>query len=334
LYNFQPIEDAITSLVATKTWVDNGGIGTISHYDRLMIISQTREVHTKIEQFLADLRARRHATSTLSVELHWLWLDAKHRDQLLAGRDKSSNGQVSLTIDPPRLQQIGREVPGFHGQITCLNGLATAISAGDRRSIIVNTIPVVDSTVGYSPTICVANVGVMAQVWPTLVPGTKTATLDIVSIITRWGPPQKPAIIGAVWPAEERVIASNPAPASNQAQNANSNGGHEVFSKGSFVGAPPAKNATNSGSTTTPPPVAPAVRTHSMQGGSGSCPVDRPVMPTQQIGTTLRVPLGKPVIVGSITFAPAGDAGLDGAGANPVEVYVIATTSIVQDAPK
>jgi hypothetical protein len=71
-----------------------------------------------------------------------------------------------------------------------------------------------------------------------------------------------------------------------------------------------------------------------MQGGSGSCPVDRPVMPTQQIGTTLRVPLGKPVIVGSITFAPAGDAGLDGAGANPVEVYVIATTSIVQDAPK
>ena len=55
-------------------------------------------------------------------------------------------------------------------------------------------------------------------------------------------------------------------------------------------------------------------------------------MPTQQIGTTLRVPLGKPVIVGSITFAPAGDAGLGAAKEDPVEVYLIATTSIVREA--
>ena len=57
-------------------------------------------------------------------------------------------------------------------------------------------------------------------------------------------------------------------------------------------------------------------------------------MPTQQIGTMLRVPLGKPVIVGSITFAPSGDAGLGAAKENAVEVYLIATTSIVRDAAK
>ncbi len=57
-------------------------------------------------------------------------------------------------------------------------------------------------------------------------------------------------------------------------------------------------------------------------------------MPTQQIGTILRVPLGKPVIVGSITFAPAGDAGLGAAKENPVEVYLIATTSIVRGTSK
>ena len=57
-------------------------------------------------------------------------------------------------------------------------------------------------------------------------------------------------------------------------------------------------------------------------------------MPTQQIGTTLRVPLGKPVIVGSITFASSEDAGLGAAAEDAVEVYLIATTSIVRDAAK
>jgi hypothetical protein len=56
-------------------------------------------------------------------------------------------------------------------------------------------------------------------------------------------------------------------------------------------------------------------------------------MPTQEFGTTLRVPLGKPVIVGSVTFAPAGGAGLGEAKEKPVEVYLIATTSIVRKKP-
>jgi hypothetical protein len=51
-------------------------------------------------------------------------------------------------------------------------------------------------------------------------------------------------------------------------------------------------------------------------------------MPTQEFGTTLRVPLGKPVVVGSVTFAPAGDAGLGAAKEKPMEVYLIATVSV------
>ena len=30
--DFEPLEDLITSTVATKTWVDNGGTGTLSHF--------------------------------------------------------------------------------------------------------------------------------------------------------------------------------------------------------------------------------------------------------------------------------------------------------------
>jgi hypothetical protein len=309
--NVDQIKDLIVNLIEPKTWVENGGTGTLSEYGRSLAISQTREVHMQIEKLLAHLRARRQARPTLSVELHWLWLDAKQRDNLLAGRAKSSPGQLSLIVDPKRLQKIAREVPGFHGQVACENGLGTAIAAGDRRSIIVSAIPVVDSTIGYSPVISVPNVGVTARLRPTFVPGTKTAMLDISSIVTRWDSTRKPAIIGAAWPADKQVIAANPAPAS-----------------------PPPQNPAKTGPATAPPPAAPAVRTHSTQAGSGSCPIDQPVMPTQQIGSTLRVPLGKPVIVGSMTFAAGGDAGLDAAQEDPIEVYLIATTSIVQRAAK
>ena len=235
VYDIQPLEDAVTNLVATKTWVDNGGTGVISGHDGLLFISQTREVHTKVEQFLADFRARRQARPTLSVELHWLWLNAKQREHLLAGREKSSDGQISLTVDPQRLRQIAREVPGFHGQVACLNGLGTAIAAGDRRSIIISEIPVIGDAVGYQPVISVPNVGVTAQVRPTFVPD-KTATLDIVSIITRWGPSRKPAIIGAAWPTEKRVISSNPGRPSTSVQNANHGDGQAVLGAASFIG--------------------------------------------------------------------------------------------------
>jgi hypothetical protein len=248
----------------------------------------------------------------LAVELRWLWLDAKQRDRLLAGREKSSKGRLSLAVDPQRLRQIASEVPGFHGQVACVNGLGSAIAAGDRRSVILSAIPVVGGDcVGYQPIIGVPNVGVTAMVRSTAVPGTKTAMLEVTSIITRWDASPKPAIIGAAWPADKRVIATGSSP----------------FSA-------PTQNATAGGPATTSAPVAQSAKTHSAPGGSATCPVDRPVMPTQQIGATLRVPLGKPVIVGSMTFAPAGDAGLGAAKEGAVEVYLIATTSIVRKAAK
>ncbi len=310
--DINPIKDAITNIIATKTWVDNGGTGTISDYDRMLVISQTREIHLQIEQFLADLRARRQARPTLSVELNWLWLDAKQRDRLLAGQAKSSHGQRSLAVDRQRLRKIARKVPGFHGQVTCESGIGTAIAAGDRRAIILSAIPVIGGDgIGYQPIISAPNVGVTAQVRPTFVPGTKTAILDIASIITRWRPSRKATIIGAAWPGDKKDLAWNPARV-----------------------PPPAQDAAKPAPATTPAPAAPFMRTHSTKGGAASCPIDQPVMPTEQIGTTLRVPLGKPVIVGSITFAPAGDAGLGAAKENPVEVYLIATTSIVRGAAR
>ena len=43
------------------------------------------------------------------------------------------------------------------------------------------------------------------------------------------------------------------------------------------------------------------------------------------------MPLGKPVVLGGMTFAPAESAGLNKAADNPTQLYLIATTSIATD---
>ncbi len=58
--DFQTLKDLLTNTVATKTWVDNGGTGTLSDMivgNRAMIVlSQTQEVHEQIEDTLEMLR--------------------------------------------------------------------------------------------------------------------------------------------------------------------------------------------------------------------------------------------------------------------------------------
>ena len=74
--------------------------------------------------------------------------------------------------------------------------------------------------------------------------------------------------------------------------------------------------------------------TTAQPGGEASAPVDRPVMPAQQLATTVRVPLGKPVVLGAMTFSATGAAGLVEASKNPTQLYLIATTSIAQPVAK
>ena len=275
------ITDLIQNTVATKSWIDNGGNGTISSLGgHVLVISQTQEVHRELEQLFAKLRAERRANSNLNVELHWLWLDAKHQDRLLA-----------QTITSRRLRQLAAEVPRFHANVACANGVGTAITSGDRRLQIVSAIPVIGSGVGYQPVTSMPNVGVRAEIRPTLMADGKAAMLFVQSTVTRWTPSRRPAIVGSNWPADQETSVEQP--------------------KGN-------------------PPPTPVVHIEKTDSGSGSCPIDLPVMPTQEFGTTLRVPLGKPVVVGSVTCASAGDAGVGEAMVDPVEVYLIATTSVVK----
>ena len=108
-------------MVATKSWIDNGGNGTMSSLgSHVLVIAQTQEVHRELEQLFAKLSGAERANSNLNVELDWLWLDAKHQDRLLA-----------QTITAAVCGNFRRVPARFHANVACANGVGTAITSGD-----------------------------------------------------------------------------------------------------------------------------------------------------------------------------------------------------------
>ena len=177
--------DLITNLVATKTWQDNGGTGTISSLSATAFASaRLYQVQCEIKAFLADLRAQRRAVPNVVVELQWLWLDGGQYAQLQGSTKHSDDGITHMTVDAKALERLGRTAPGFRGRIACANGQLVHLASGDRRSIIVNTVAALGG--GHSPVVQTPNAGVVVQLRPSVVPGEKAAIVDLQSAVTRW----------------------------------------------------------------------------------------------------------------------------------------------------
>ncbi|HUT88248.1 MAG TPA: hypothetical protein VMY37_02015 [Thermoguttaceae bacterium] len=66
-------------------------------------------------------------------------------------------------------------------------------------------------------------------------------------------------------------------------------------------------------------------------GGESSVDVDRVNLPTQQFAASMRVPLGKPVLVGGLTLSPTTDADGHQAGEERKQLYLVVRTSRVAE---
>jgi hypothetical protein len=358
--SFHQLMDLIQNTVVTKTWMDNGGSGTMSDLQpRFLVINQTRDAHQQIEKLLSGLRTGQQAVPSFKIELRWLWLDAAKRGTLFADNGRQSKVGSDRAVDQHALSQLTDEVPSFHAIANCLNGQYAALSVGDRRALITSAIPIVDGGIAYEPLVRMPNIGLTVRVQPVMLPEDNLVRLAVTSSITRWTPQRAPVVVSAAWGPESHVNAqasqspANPlGPVMGHMGMGGMGGGFmQVASenvktaapatspanapvpqpKGGFGDfLPPAQPATTAANGSTNPTAHTSISSHG--SGSSSCPIDLPVMPTQEFGTTLRVPLGKPVVVGSVTFAPAGDAGVGEAKKDAMEVYLIATTSVVKKA--
>jgi hypothetical protein len=200
--DFDSLIEAITSTIAPATWDEVGGPGSIVAFESSLslIISQTRQVHRQIEALLEGLRDRRRDVPTVVIDAHWLLLDAEGLDALMG---EVPRGAGRLAVDSKRLDQLARSVPGVRGRTTCASGTSTYLVAGQRRSQITSAIPVVGSGIGYQPVISIPNVGVLLEVRPVVDSDSRTATLEVQSVVTRWGEQPSSVTVGAESPEAE-----------------------------------------------------------------------------------------------------------------------------------
>ena len=249
----------IPETIAPTTWDGSGGQGSIYGYkNHDFIVNQTRTVHQQIERFMEMInRGGENAAQSMVVEAYWLLLDSSQLERLRSP-GKPDGKQVRLSVNPKVLEELARSAPGLRGQIACFNNQTVHIVAGDRRNVILGSVPVVGGGVGYQPVTANVNIGALLQVCPAYISGMNSASVDIESTVTGWREGLEPVRLNSTTPPMDVPEDATP-------------------------GAPSIKEPGNTNSLIV---------------------LDRVCMPAQQIACTLRVPLGKPVLVGGLTLDP------------------------------
>lgn len=144
--DFEPVVDTITTIIASPTWEDAGGAGSIMAIGNVLVVSQTRAVHETVHDLLAKLEDLEHSASPAAP----VWV-GEHAapwcgqiDAALAKRTNlefenvalskvlermSAEHQISFQLDKPNLEpwdnvRLKASVPCFESEsaeprITC-----------------------------------------------------------------------------------------------------------------------------------------------------------------------------------------------------------------------
>lgn len=272
----------ITSSIAADSWADHGGEAQIEQLGTSLVVWQTAQAHQQIQFLLRDLRAGAGERATITIDARWLLLDSDDLDRLW---ERAENGRRQ--VDRDVLDEFTRRPGSIRGITNCFSGQLVYVVSGTRRSFVQSYIPVVGSV---DP----VDRGVQFLV--------QNQNRDRIIQLA----------------ADENVLR----------------GGN-----GSRVGYQPIVNAENFGalleirptlirgedtavvdlkSTITVP--AEPVRDHTaVRGEVPLVPaVDRIAIETQELASSFRMPLGKPVLVGGLTYVPVAK-GVDDTGHRIIE---------------
>jgi hypothetical protein len=162
------------------SWEEFGGNATISPAGNMLVITQTREAHEKIEGLLENLRATSPGLRVVTLRATWLALDLKQLNELL----HSGPGSYGC-VRGNALEAMAAKTQGYIGSIACFSGQTVHIASGRSRSMVVGAVPVVGSGAAYQPVVNNPQSGATLQVTPQLLPDTSTVLLDVCSSIAR-----------------------------------------------------------------------------------------------------------------------------------------------------
>lgn len=318
---------AIQDLIEPQDWEQVGGFGALTTLGGSLVVRQSPENQTRVLQFIEDLRQEVGAIRTVTVRAHWLLLSSQQVDALV-GDDVTgaSNGMDRDTWRQLASENNHREQ--YHGQITCFNGQTVHVVSGRLRNVVQGGMPVVGgSGVGYQPLTSTPHIGAMLQVTPSLLPGGDAAVVDLQSTVTRW----------------DLTAAEDASPPVQHTHDANADdAGRENTNKKAPRRRSPAEGGMGMGAMPTMQGTGGMMpMMQGMMGGMGGMmpnaapkksdetspvPIDRVNIVAQQLATSLRVPLNRPVLVGGMTFP-----GVEGSPASDEQLYLVLEVTAQDD---
>jgi hypothetical protein len=270
--------DAITNTVNRESWADNGGEAEVRPVGNALVVWQTRSAHEQIGDLLNVLEVMVDERKTITIDARWLLLNSDDLDRLTAG---DAGGLA--TLDRKQLASLTRRPTTIRGLTNCFSGQLVYVVSGTRRNFVSGYIPVVGSVEAprgdaqFAAVRHGARVRFVADQAP--LGGGKEKGVGYQPIVER-------STRGALLEIRPTVMRDSKSAIVDLRSTLTIPGGQSLRVSDQSESAPA-------------PPV-----------------VDRIAMDTQEFATTLRVPLGAPVLVGGLTYVPPaiGTVRDDGSG--------------------
>lgn len=279
----------IEEVVDSDSWKDNGGrVGQIAGMDNRLIITQTPANHKLVKALLDQLSEE--DSRTVRVEADWVWLPPVEAGKLLKPSAKGGSNSPLREIDPAALARLPASVRHLHAETTGRNDQTTYIVSGREKSLVTNVTPIVSTaTSSFAPTISTVAAGLGLEVKPMVKPDLAFAVLVLHATFDELGKPRRASAAAVAGVALEPPPATQPA-------------------------------TTQPDHVPTAPPGL-AARVGPMTARS---PFNTIGMTLQDLRTTIRVPLGRPILVSSGTWDPTGHE------AEPMQAMLIVTVHAPQ----
>ncbi len=274
--------EAIHSFVDPDSWDDEAELKVLGG---ALVVRQTPENHGRIAEFLTEIRNSLGNRRTVSIDARWLMLTSVELDELVAEGEAKSN---PLAVDREKLTARMLEPTSLRAIGHCFSGQRTYLVSGSRQNIVSGFIPVVGSI----------ETGAEGLAWdhtpadPTLhfVSGIGPAALSSGGRSVGYQPIVERPNLGVLLEIRPTL-----------------EGGAE---QGAIVDL---KSTLSAAGTTPKINLDEEVQWIAPQ-------VDRIAITRAELATTLRLPLGVPVVVGGLTLNPA-EVGEEGEPSK--QVYLI-----------
>lgn len=267
------VDDLVTAITHTcggTSWQESGGRGAAEVLGYALVVLQTQDVHKQIEEFLSQLREGSNNRRIVMIDALWVELTSDEVRELTG-----SEGRFAL--DDLLLEEFRRRPTSIRALTTCFSGQLVYLASGARQNVVTSLIPAVGSVVR---------------------PDKHDAQY------ARRDTHDDPLITIS---QQESVVVDPEAPSTNV-------GYQTVTEKWHFGAILEIRPTLVSGgktaivdlrSTTTAPAKPEAVLAVTSSQAAGIPQIDRVAIDLQELATTLRVPVGMPVVVGGVTHVAA-----------------------------